>query len=89
MTPTSHLADDASSFTSTEASDDFSVDDALEQLGDGVQGLQLSEVVGRGAFGSVYKVSWKGRPAALKVNLLSQANSDLRHPVPCLYAFSC
>ncbi|KAK9805926.1 hypothetical protein WJX73_005723 [Symbiochloris irregularis] len=57
---------DLSSFNSDE-SDDFSVDDALEQLGNGVGGVELSELVGRGAFGCVYRVLWKGRPAALKV----------------------
>lgn len=28
--------------------------------------FQLSELIGRGAFGSVYKGSWKGKPAAIK-----------------------
>ena len=64
----------ASSFnTDDDFSDDFSVDDALEQLGDGVKGVELTELVGRGAFGAVYKVIWKGRPAALKVGLTNLA----------------
>ena len=32
--------------------------------------LQLSELIGRGAFGSVYKGIWKGRPAAIKVRVM-------------------
>lgn len=72
MNLSSSFDDEGSSFTSTDVSDDFSVDDALEQLGEGVGGLRLSEVVGRGAFGSVYKVFWKGKPAALKVGLTGQ-----------------
>ncbi len=29
--------------------------------------LQLDELIGRGAFGSVYKATWRGQPAAVKV----------------------
>lgn len=29
--------------------------------------LQLKELIGRGAFGNVYKATWKGLPAAVKV----------------------
>lgn len=76
MNLSSSFDDEGSSFTSTDVSDDFSVDDALEQLGEGVGGLRLSEVVGRGAFGSVYKVFWKGKPAALKVIEQEQEQLD-------------
>ena len=72
-----YIASDSSSFNSDE-SDDFSVDDALEQLGNGVGGVELSELIGRGAFGCVYKVLWKGRAAALKVHPWCLLNS-VRH----------
>lgn len=72
------LSDGASSFAGSDLSDDFSVDDAVEELGDGVKGLQLSQLVGRGAFGAVYKVSWRGRPAALKVCTRLQLRCSLQ-----------
>ena len=32
--------------------------------------LQIKELIGRGAFGSVYKATWKGLPAAIKVGCI-------------------
>lgn len=47
--------------------------------------LQIKDLIGRGAFGSVYKASWKGLPAAVKVHLVCTL-LDMREGMPCMHA---
>ena len=47
-------------------------------------GLQIKELIGRGAFGSVYKASWKGLPAAVKVHLVCYPFGCMRASYACM-----
>ena len=47
--------------------------------------LQIKDLIGRGAFGSVYKASWKGLPAAVKVQLVCTL-LDMREGKLCMHA---
>lgn len=54
-----------SDFSASE--DDFN-QDGLAQTGHAsMSGLQLEELIGRGAFGSVYRAVWRGMQVAVKV----------------------
>lgn len=59
--------EDAVSEFSRSSSSNWSHDDHSDPAEDGSNRLQLSELIGRGAFGSVYKGCWKGQAAAIKV----------------------
>lgn len=52
------------STSDSESGDDWTAsdDDDLHAS----QPIPFDDIIGRGAFGSVYKTTWKGRPAALK-----------------------
>ena len=51
---------------SIQASDEVS-DDRFSSDEESAESIQLLQLVGRGAFGSVYKALYKGRLAAVKV----------------------
>jgi len=60
--------DDAASDFSRSSSSNWSQNEHSQPAPEGSNRLQLSELIGRGAFGSVYRGSWKGREAAIKVS---------------------
>ena len=60
--------DDAASEFSRSSSSNWSQNEHSQPVLEGSNRLQLSELIGRGAFGSVYRGSWKGREAAIKVS---------------------
>ena len=66
---TTHGQDDAASDFSRSSSSNWSHDDRPlpHSTAEGSARIQLAELIGRGAFGSVYRGCWKGRPAAIKV----------------------
>lgn len=64
--------DDAASEFSRSSSSDWSHNEHSQPALEGSNRLQLSELIGRGAFGSVYRGSWKGRQAAIKVSIQLQ-----------------
>ena len=55
-----------SDFSSSEE-DEMNGTDLNRTLQGAASILQIKELIGRGAFGSVYKATWKGLPAAVKV----------------------
>ena len=55
-----------SDFSSSEE-DEMNGTDLNRTLQGAASILQIRELIGRGAFGSVYKATWKGLPAAVKV----------------------
>ncbi|KAL3154258.1 hypothetical protein ABBQ32_013755 [Trebouxia sp. C0010 RCD-2024] len=57
---------DAASDFSRSGSSNLSNDEAHPAASARAGRFHLSELIGRGAFGSVYKGSWKGTPAAIK-----------------------
>ena len=65
---------DKSEFSSSE-------DEQLPQAehAGAVHGLQLQELIGRGAFGSVYRAVWRGMQVAVKVGA-SHCKEGVRHP---------
>ena len=67
--PASPEADARSCFSSESRSEDgWSVSDDVEELEeDRLDSLDLTHIIGRGAFGSVYRTVWKGRDVAVKV----------------------
>lgn len=53
------------STSASESGDDWTASDEDEmQLN---EPIPVDSIIGRGAFGSVYRTTWKGRQAALKV----------------------
>ena len=60
---------DAASDFSRSGSSNLSDDEAHPAATPRASRFHLSDLIGRGAFGSVYKGSWKGRPAAIKASL--------------------
>lgn len=73
---TTHISQQAACVRQTSADSDFSQSsnsswgqsNNLLHEAPGVTSLQLHELVGRGAFGSVYSGTWKGQPAAIKAS---------------------
>lgn len=59
---------DATSDFSRSSSSNWSNDEAQPTATPGSSRFHLSKLIGRGAFGSVYRGSWKGRPAAIKAS---------------------
>lgn len=59
---------DAASDFSRSGSSNWSNDEAHPAAAAGSSRFHLAQLIGRGAFGSVYKGSWKGRPAAIKAS---------------------
>ena len=59
---------DAASDFSRSGSSNWSNDEAQPAAAAGPTRFHLAQLIGRGAFGSVYKGSWKGRPAAIKAS---------------------
>ena len=55
-----------SDFSSSEE-DEMNGTDLNRTLQGAASILLIKELIGRGAFGSVYKATWKGLPAAVKV----------------------
>ncbi|KAL0056090.1 hypothetical protein WJX82_007644 [Trebouxia sp. C0006] len=66
FSPMPNLATVTSEF-SRSSSSNWSQNEHSQPAPEGSNRLQLSELIGRGAFGSVYRGSWKGREAAIKV----------------------
>lgn len=60
--------DGAASDFSRSSSSNWSHNDESQPPAKGSNRLHLSELIGRGAFGSVYRGSWKGKQAAIKVS---------------------
>lgn len=59
--------DDTASDFSRSTSSNWSHDEVCKSA-NGPSKMHLAELIGRGAFGSVYKGSWKGKPAAIKAS---------------------
>ena len=55
------------SSSSSETGNEWSSSDDEEGAQEGLDSINLDSIIGRGAYGSVYKVMWKGQPAAVKV----------------------
>lgn len=70
---------DAPSDFSRSSSSNWSNDEAQSAAATRSGRFHLSQLIGRGAFGSVYKGSWKGRPAAIKARFAACHRSSL-HP---------
>ena len=68
---------DATSDFSRSSSSNWSNDAAQPAAPTGSSRFHLSQLIGRGAFGSVYKGSWKGRPAAIKASFTACHRSPL------------
>ena len=78
---------DAASDFSRSSSSNWSNDEAHPAAASGSSRFHLSQLIGRGAFGSVYKGSWKGRPAAIKASFAAchrtLLSSAMHVPQPC------
>jgi hypothetical protein len=80
--PSELMVSATSSFLQSDIfSSDEDEEDHVRNTGNRLtHGLQLEELIGRGAFGSVHKAVWKGLPAAVKV---CQASSTFSQDQPC------
>ena len=58
---------------SGSSSSTWSQSNRMQSNSTGFSRPQCAELIGRGAFGSVYKSTWKGRPAAIKVRAVASA----------------
>ena len=79
---------DATSDFSRSSSSNWSNDEAQSAAATRSSRFHLSQLIGRGAFGSVYKGSWKGRPAAIKARFAACHRSSLYYQFHQLMYFS-
>ena len=65
--PETERSEPSSKFSTSqsESGDDWTASDDEDDR-QATEPIPFDDIIGRGAFGSVYKTTWKGRPAALK-----------------------